>query len=86
MRADTCLALWVCGGVLALHTNAVLQTGGSSRIVHHMLRTPRSQVHAYMRNALMHVCTMAITFPLAIGVTSLLGWHVYIVCKVRIVA
>ena len=70
--------------MLALHTNDVMQAGSSTRIVHHMLRSPRAQVHAYMRSALMHVITMAITFPLAIGVTSLLGWHVYIVLKVRL--
>jgi hypothetical protein len=72
-----------CGIVLASHTHSVMHEGSSAQIIHRLVNTPRHQVHSYFRSALLHVCTMAVTFPLCIGVGSLLGWHVYIVLRVR---
>jgi hypothetical protein len=48
-----------------------------------LITSPPAAMKAQLHSALLHVCTMAITFPLTIGVGSLLGWHVYIVLNVR---
>lgn len=69
--------------LLATRTNGALHGGGSAEVIHTLMRTPRHRVRGVFWMALMHVATMAITFPLCIGVGCLLGWHVHIVLQVR---
>ena len=82
--ADTNLALLYCALLLGFNMHSVLQDNSSAKMIHKLVRTPRRQVHSYLRAAMLHVCTMAVTFPLCIGVCSLLGWHLYILLRVRI--
>lgn len=45
------------------------------------MSTPQRHVHRYLRTALLHIATMAVTFPLAIGVLCLLGWQISVLVE-----
>lgn len=67
-----------------MHTHALLHGGHGTDVISHIFQGSPDDAVAYLRVVLTHLATLSVTVPLAIGVGSLLGWHVHIVRQVRI--